>query len=113
MACNQERMIAHLSMQNQILKNLTAFCFLDRTLSGRGLVVCFYTFGDLLNWICVIYVLMNGALRFHHFAVEILYYLGWEVLEYLLFGSTQDEWRNSFFETFECLDEILGVLKFF
>ena len=54
---------------------------------------------------------MHLQLRFRHRAWIVLNDLGWELLQYLLFGPAQYERRYSPFETLQCLDECLCVFK--
>jgi len=54
---------------------------------------------------------MNMLLKSSHFADNILDNLWRQLLEYLVFGSSQDKGRDPLLQAFECIDKVLGLLQ--
>jgi len=111
---DQKRMIADLSMDDQILQGLAPSLRCRRLVisiilsSFLSLSLC-----GLCDWICSIYVTVDHFLHVWHHAFEVLDLLWWQIFQYLTLGPPQYKWRDSLFQAFERLDESLGIFKFF
>jgi hypothetical protein len=112
---DQQRMIADLSMDNQILQGLAPSLRCRRLVTFIILssLLLLLSLCGLRDWICSIYVAVDHFLHGWHHAFEVLDLLWWQIFQYLTLGPPQYKWRDSLFQAFERLDESLGIFKFF
>ena len=106
---DQKRMIADLSMDDQILQGLASSLRCCRL----AISIILSSLCGLCDWICSIYVTVDHFLHGWHHAFEVLDLLWWQIFQYLTLGPPQYKWRDSLFQAFERLDESLGIFKFF